>query len=90
MDFSCVLCFLQADSSGKGAIGALDAATFLKKSGLGESVLSQVSSMWTVVRFTTQWATKESLGGSAVLLCMFILNPSFKAQYKAMKIIAVT
>ena len=33
---------LQADPNGTGSVGALDAATFLKKSGLKDQVLSQV------------------------------------------------
>ena len=41
--FCCFLC--QADPKGTGSIGALDAATFLKKSKLSDIVLSQVSTL---------------------------------------------
>ncbi|KAK6180056.1 hypothetical protein SNE40_012274 [Patella caerulea] len=34
--------FLQADPSGSGSVGALDAAKFMKKSGLNDTVLSKV------------------------------------------------
>jgi hypothetical protein len=39
--FKCIQ--FQADPKGSGSIGALDAANFLKKSGLKDTVLSQVS-----------------------------------------------
>jgi hypothetical protein len=34
---------LKVDPKGTGSVGALDAATFMKKSGLAQTVLSQVS-----------------------------------------------
>ena len=44
-DTHCLLVLLvfQVDTKGTGVISALDAATFLKKSGLSVGVLSQVS-----------------------------------------------
>jgi len=40
-----VRCIVQVDTHGKGVVTAVQAASFLKQSGLKESVLSQVDSV---------------------------------------------
>ena len=43
--YVCV-CLFQADVGGSGAIGAMDAAAYLKKSGLPETLLAQVRNIY--------------------------------------------
>lgn len=45
----CVLILFQVDPTYKGRVGAMDAANFLKKSGISQVILSQVCSMFYIL-----------------------------------------
>ena len=70
----CTFVNFQADAKKSGIIGALDAATFLKKSGISEKVLGQVHVCY--------WGLKTSL--SSGITIMISVNLSFNFYTNAL------